>query len=119
MKNRRSLKRSDEAVQVVKINEVSRVLRWLIVVGGIVACVWIITDAVVKIMDEPAWVTVVAALIVAIAGPSGIIALLIKRQRRYTRHNQERLASLERAADPRRTSSGLRADGTNPPEDGL
>lgn len=103
--------------RIIFIKKVSAVLIVLIVCVAIVACVQIIADAIVKLADKKWWEILIPAAVTMLIAPSGLFWLMDRRIKRYTQHTQPRIAEAERMLDPQRTSSQLRTDGSNRPED--
>jgi hypothetical protein len=58
-----------------------------------------------RVLDKPAWLTAFLAILASLAGPSGIIAVLIRLRARYVKKTKRRNAELEKRVDPNRESS--------------
>lgn len=105
---------TNEQRDIERYRETSRVIRWLVVAATVCVCVWRICDvAIVQIVNTPAWLEFALALF----APTGLILVLIRRFRRYTKFNDRMIKEMQTTIDPSRTSTGLLPDGTNPPED--
>lgn len=96
---------SRERIEIKRIAESARTMRWLIVTVGIVACVICIVVGIVRMTERPPWLVLCLAMVAGIGPPSGIIVGMLELRRRYVRHNHKRLKSLERKIDPNRSSS--------------
>src|SRR5258708_22376324 len=55
---------------------------------------------VVKALDKPPWLVALTAILTALFGPSGVVALVIRSRRRYVQKTQSRTAELEKRIDP-------------------
>lgn len=42
-----------EAVEITRINERQRTIRWTVTSVAVVTCVWLISDAIVEILNKP------------------------------------------------------------------
>jgi hypothetical protein len=94
-----------EHVQVTKVMENARTLRWLIVAAAVVALAWIIKNGIVEIVSEPPWVPIVLVVLTSLIGPTGIITLVVKYRTKAVQKHSKRTAALEKKLDPERTSS--------------
>src|SRR5436305_515891 len=97
--------------------QVGSVLRTLFICATICFCVYQISESLAKILDKPPWLEFAGLVIGLLVGPSGLLYVVIRRIRAYTKTNARRLKRLEEKMDPNRTSSGLAHDGSSPPED--
>ena len=90
---------------------------WLLVTVGLVVALKFIVDAYVKLSDDPPWLRLISMLIsttLYLFIPFIAIAKAEKRFRTFTVELAARLSTVESLIDPKRTSSGLRTDGTDP-----
>lgn len=103
----------------LSIEEWHRTGRTIVISGAVVGCVYIGAGAVVKLMDKPPWLAALSAVL-AVIGAGGVQTPIIIRYRKYiqdwTRKNLTLIAQMQSRQDPRRTSSGLQEDGTDPTE---
>jgi hypothetical protein len=104
--------KSKIAVDVVRVMEIQKTIRYVVVCSLIAFLGWVIAHTIVKILDQPPWLTMTLVLITALAGPSGVIIVLIRHQRQYTLRNQGRVIDLEKKIDPKRSSSNVLEDGS-------
>lgn len=95
-----------------------RTIRYGMLVGGMVAGVWAIAWAAVKIADT-SWPKV-AAIAAAALVPASAVGIMwrsiVAMVRRMVLRFGDRMAKLEQVQHPARTSSGLAADGSDPIE---
>lgn len=103
---------SRAAVEITRIVERNRMIRWGFVTVGMVACTWLVTDAVVKLLDQPPWLVLALALISGVAPGSVPMIIAIRWARRHIRRLASRNAELEKRENPTRSSSELNPDGT-------
>lgn len=87
--------------------------KFLVGAVAFVICVWRVVDLLEKMAARPWYATVLIALV----APSGLLFFVLKFAWRVYRRMMVRNKDLEEVMDPARTSSGLKIDGTNPPED--
>lgn len=110
-----------DTIKILRISEGHKTARWAIVAAVVLLSIAMIIYAVIKISEKTWWemlfAIVLAALGIAAGGQSLLFWRINVRIRRYTASNQGRVADLEKAKDPDRSSSALLPDGTNPPED--
>lgn len=104
------------AVEVARIIEGERTKRIAVVsIAGTVA-IWIIADAVTKIMNnpQPAWLTLALAIVggAGLGSAPGLIAL--KWVKRFIERHTGKRKALEEKVDPGRLSSDVGKDGTLP-----
>ena len=92
-------------VEVVRIMERAKTIRWVsvgvIVLLGVIA----IVIGIVKIVEQPPWLTLCLAILVALAGPSGVIYRLQRSRRQYVKKTHQRTVDLEKRLHNQRTSS--------------
>ena len=107
---------TDAHFQLTRVHERHKTIRWIAVTFGIVVSVWIVANAVVKVMERenPPWVTVVLAIVAALSVGSLPGLTWLRRFRVYIKKHQDRTTELEASVDPSRESSGLEKDGTLP-----
>jgi hypothetical protein len=107
---------SKDEVELARVIERSRAIRWTAVSAAIVFSVWIVADATVKIVNrpQPAWLTVVLAILAAVGLGASPTLWILAWVRSFIRRQVVRIAELEQSVDPTRTSSNLRTDGTLP-----
>jgi len=108
-----------DAIAFVRICEDHRTRRFYALMATIVLLAGILAWAIVRIVDKPWWSALLVALVTIVTGQSGLFWFLNRRFGRYTRLNQSRVANFEKRLDPRRSSSQMQTDGSNPPEDYL
>ncbi len=104
-------------LEAIRIDRRYRALWWLLAFSSGTICFVVACNAYVKMHDEPAWLklaTGITALVSNLIGPGILFVLSERRQRRVIKEVASRLAVLEKAVDPKRTSSGLLTDGTDP-----
>jgi hypothetical protein len=106
-------------VAIKRAHELGRTVRWLIVAGAICLGLWVIADAIVKILDRPVLYWILIAIGSGILSALGIAGYTVGRFKRYMRTHNKRLKQFEEAQDPHRTSSGLEEDGTISKDDPL
>lgn len=103
-----------EHVEIFRINQWHKTIRTGIITAGVSFGLWVVIDAVVKIVNEPkpAWLMLILALLPAfgIAGPPTI--LWIRRFRIFMKRDHKRVLELEARLDPNRSTSGIHPDGT-------
>lgn len=115
-------KPTENDVVIVRVTETTKRLR-LVVLGLLTAfALWLLKDGYVHYLaSKPkteAWERVVSNIltaVVSLAAPSCVTIYLWKKVRAFTKRIIGRLTSLEADADPKRTTSGLQSDGTDPP----
>lgn len=100
-------------VRLEKHRQIGRTIRTVAICAAICFCVWQICRVAITITDKPPWLE----LLLVLAAPSGLFAVVVKTIRDYTKSNASRIAALERQLDPRRTSSGLMTDGQSPAQE--
>jgi hypothetical protein len=108
-----------KAVTRIAVEEWHRTARFYGMLTALTVCVWKISDAVVKIMDKPAWLSgliAVLTLLGATGAPSALLFRVVVYVRRWTREHVARESRLEQTIDAKRTSSGLTYEGTDPKE---
>jgi len=100
--------------EVSRINDKQRTIRWGIVGITIFGCVWLISNAIVKIASkpEPSWLTLSLAIIAALTIGSTPSIVAWRWIGKFIKERTGRIAELEEAADPTRSSSELLQDGT-------
>lgn len=110
-----------EGLKLVRISEWHRTFRFCAGCIAVVLIAGIIAYAAIEISKETIWATVAkvigASVVTIVAGQFGLFRLVWRRFKRYTKHNQDRVAQFERERDAARSTSGMLQDGTNPPED--
>ncbi len=118
-------KNGDDANQLteyhVQLHRTDRRYRFasILVVCLVVAfSVWQLRIGVVAIFTrpDPPWLTILLAIITAIALPSTPVAYWIFRFRLYMRKDHQRVIELETQLDPNRQSSGISKEGKSPHE---
>lgn len=103
----------------LRIEQAHQTARTLIITVGVVVATWIVADAVVKLMDEPPWLTALSCVIAAVLGGTVQTPLMVGAFRYiqgWTRRNIARQSRFEAEVDPGRTTSGMNDDGTDPAE---
>ena len=84
---------------------------------GFVICFSKAADAYVKLKDDPPWVKVVTHtinLLVYLAGPVYMFRRTNRWHQDFIRNYADRLGRIEEQIDPKRSTSGLNPDGTDP-----
>lgn len=109
-------KESDE-VTIKRLHEYYRTLR-VVAIGLIITGSIYLTGywayEIIKLMQEPPWVTIVLTAIGVFVAPSALFLRMRRKFRRYIREDMQRTIELEKKLDPNRTSSGLTKDGRTP-----
>jgi hypothetical protein len=105
-----------EQVDILRIRETQKTLRYLILTFGIVTSLGLIAWAAVRMTEKPPWLVLALAILAASSGPTALLLYTVRYVRRWTRDHMGRTAELERIIDPARTTSSLNPDGTDPPE---
>lgn len=109
--------RSDpEQVEILRIRETQKTLRYLILTLGTVTALGLIVWAAVRMTEKPPWLVLALAILASLSGPSGLLVFTVRYVWRWTRTHMGRTAELERLNDPARTTSSLNPDGTDPPD---
>lgn len=103
--------------EVKKFSTKHGTIRTGIITVGVVVCVWIITDAVVNLLDKPPWLVAFLAIVSSIIAPLVHNYILRSRIKRYTEESSAKYAELQKKIDPDRSTSGLERDGSTPKDD--
>ena len=109
-----------ENLERFRIDKIHGTVRIGIVCVAIVAGLWVTFDGLTKLLERPAWLQALMYILAFLAGgsPPGLaLWRAIRFVRKWTRENVARLSTLERLADPERSSSGLTPEGQDPPSD--
>ena len=109
----------DRVTEIAKFHELQKTIRWGIVAIGAVAALWAIAYGIKQLAQSLSWAKLLLACFATVFGPAGVFWIMIRKIKAYTRRTHWRMRQLEKDADPNRTTSGLREDGTSPPEDKL
>lgn len=97
---------------MVEIRETNRTRRVKWIVLGAVACVLAIVYAVIRLAEQPPWLTLSLAIVVIVPQVL-VVKVVIGVHRSYVRRRNERVRELEKMVDPERTTSGLKPDGAS------
>lgn len=97
--------------------EITRTVRFLVVCGTVIFCVWKICNTVIRLFDKPTWTEVILTITAAVLAPTGVATIAIRRLRSGAKIRNDLLKQAQLGVDHTRTSSGLKPNGTNPKED--
>jgi hypothetical protein len=116
------MKKNENDVAIVRMAETTSRIRWLSVCALLAFFGWLVKDAYVVYLKTKTPMTsterivsVLVTALVTLIAPSALIAYFWKRIKAFTRRMIDRLTKFEQERDPKRTSSGLMSDGTDPP----
>jgi hypothetical protein len=107
------------SVAIKRAEEIGRTVRFVFGSAAFVVAVYLIADAVVKVMDKPWYVSILIAVFTGPFFPAIVAIVYRNRVKRYTETDHQRVIELEQQSDPERSSSQLKSDGTTSPEDRL
>jgi len=107
------------SVAIKRAEEIGRSVRFLLGSAAFITAVYLITDAVVEVMNRPWYVPVLIAVFTGPVFPAIVALIYRKRIKRYTETDHQRVIELEEQQDPDRGSTGLKSDGSTAPEDQL
>lgn len=103
---------SKRTLEYVSLVEGHRTKRLQTIVGGVTVCVIAAAVCLFKALDRPWWQTLIIGLAAAAFPNVFPVAIIVKTFRRYVRRKNVRIKTLEGKFDSKRTSSGLKEDGT-------
>lgn len=95
-------------VEIARIQERGRTIRTAVIASAIVLGLLILTVGVVKaieVLEKPPWLVLVAIIVAALLGPTGVITVLLKSRRKAIEKDHRIRAKLEQEIDHTRTSS--------------
>jgi len=106
--------------EIEKIYEIGRTVRFSCVCVVVSIGLVLVYKAIIRYWElhqDPPWLTVVLTVLGSLAPPAIIIRIFWKRIQKFTATVLQRNRKLEHDADSKRSSCGLKEDGTNEPED--
>lgn len=106
---------NDLTIRIVTVSERHKTARTVAICLTIGFGIAVVCTTIVRLVDKPPWLELLLAIIGLAAAPSGVLALLIRAIRRYTKRTAPLLAEAQRRDDSARSSSNLRPDGTDKP----
>jgi hypothetical protein len=95
-------------VEAIRIIERGKTLRAVTICVCITVGVGMIVWGLIQIADQPPWLTLSLAILAALAGPSGILYVVIRSWRKYIEESHRRTVQLEQQLFRNRSSSSLK-----------
>ena len=97
--------RDDAGLELARIVERSRIIRWIAVCACIAVGVIAIVTGIVLIASEPKWWQLVLTIVASLVAPSVVAGWAIRSRFHYVKKHHGRVVDMEVAFDAKRTSS--------------
>ena len=91
-------------IEITRIFDRGKTIRTVVVCATIVCALAVITVG-YTISRKPTWLDLIIMVLATLSGPSGVILVLLGARKKYIQKHHDRVVSLEKRLDERRTSS--------------